>query len=88
MGLRQLFFLIGDLVQRMAYLSIGLAVVLGFIGLKLILEALHGSGVDDIASIRLPTIAVGPSLIFIVAILTMTAIASAARNRYRPDSDS
>ncbi|MGH2604372.1 MAG: TerC family protein, partial [Dehalococcoidia bacterium] len=41
MGLRQLFFLIGGLLDRLVYLSYGLAVVLGFIGVKLTLEALH-----------------------------------------------
>ena len=41
MGLRQLYFLIGGLLQRLVYLSIGLSVILGFIGVKLIMEALH-----------------------------------------------
>ena len=41
MGLRQLYFLLGGLLDRLVFLSIGLAVVLGFIGVKLILEALH-----------------------------------------------
>ncbi|MFV2101168.1 TerC family protein [Micromonospora sp. LOL_024] len=40
MGLRQLYFLLGGLLDRLIYLSVGLAVVLGFIGIKLILEAL------------------------------------------------
>jgi len=41
MGLRQLYFLLGGLLDRLVYLSVGLAVILGFIGVKLILEALH-----------------------------------------------
>ena len=41
MGLRQLYFLLGDLLKRLVYLSEGLSVILGFIGVKLILEALH-----------------------------------------------
>ena len=41
MGLRQLYFLIGDLLKRLVYLSYGLAVLLAFIGVKLILHALH-----------------------------------------------
>jgi tellurite resistance protein TerC len=45
MGLRQLYFLIGGLVNKLVYLSYGLAVILGFIGLKLILHALHEYGV-------------------------------------------
>src|SRR5699024_5401161 len=44
MGLRQLYFLIGGLLHRLVYLSYGLSVVLGFIGIKLILEALHSQG--------------------------------------------
>ena len=46
MGLRQLYFLLGGLLQRLVYLSYGLAFILGFIGVKLILEALHASGVS------------------------------------------
>lgn len=45
MGLRQLYFLLGGLLQRLIYLNYGLAFILGFIGVKLILEALHGNGV-------------------------------------------
>ena len=41
MGLRQLYFLIGDLLQRLVYLSYGLAFLLGFIGVKLVLHAMH-----------------------------------------------
>ena len=41
MGLRQLYFLIGGLLERLIYLSYGLAVLLGFIGVKLVLHALH-----------------------------------------------
>ena len=43
MGLRQIYFLIGGLIQRLVYLPQGLAVILAFIGVKLILEALHGN---------------------------------------------
>ncbi|MCW2641777.1 MAG: tellurium resistance protein TerC, partial [Dactylosporangium sp.] len=41
MGLRQLYFLLGDLLNRLVYLSVGLSIVLGFIGVKLVMEALH-----------------------------------------------
>jgi tellurite resistance protein TerC len=41
MGLRQLYFLLGDLLQRLVYLSYGLAILLAFIGVKLVLHALH-----------------------------------------------
>ena len=41
MGLRQLYFLLGDLVERLRYLKYGIAFILAFIGVKLILHALH-----------------------------------------------
>ncbi len=41
MGLRQLYFLLGDLLKKLIYLSQGLAVLLAFIGVKLVLHALH-----------------------------------------------
>ena len=41
MGLRQLYFLLGGLLKRLVYLSLGLAVILAFIGVKLVMEALH-----------------------------------------------
>src|SRR5947209_7671511 len=43
MGLRQLYFLLGGLLERLVYLSIGLAVILAFIGVKLVMEALHAN---------------------------------------------
>ena len=48
MGLMQLYFLLGGLLDRLVYLSMGLAVILGFIGVKLILEALHTNTVPFI----------------------------------------
>lgn len=41
MGLRQLYFLLGTLVSKLVYLSVGLAIILGFIGIKLVIHALH-----------------------------------------------
>lgn len=41
MGLRQLYFLLGDLVDRLAYLHYGLAAILAFIGIKLLIHASH-----------------------------------------------
>ena len=71
MGLRQLYFLIGGLLDRLVYLSYGLAIVLGFIGVKLIFEALHHRGVH-----WAPEIPILVSLGVIVGTLTLTAIAS------------
>ena len=48
MGLRQLYFLLGGLLKRLVYLSLGLAVVLAFIGVKLVMEALHENNVPFI----------------------------------------
>ncbi|MCU1591133.1 MAG: putative rane protein [Frankiales bacterium] len=71
MGLRQLFFLVGGLLERLVYLSVGLAVILGFIGVKLILEALHLNGLDAAPELSIPV-----SLGFIVAVLLVTTVAS------------
>ena len=43
LGLQQLYFLLGELLDKLVYLPLGLSVVLGFIGVKLIMEALHGN---------------------------------------------
>jgi tellurite resistance protein TerC len=71
MGLRQLFFLIGGLLDRLRYLNIGLAVVLTFIGAKLIVEALHQDGVS-----WAPQVPILLSLGVIVGTLVITAVAS------------
>src|SRR6476620_8337565 len=76
MGLRQLYFLIEGLREKVVYLSKGLAVILGFIGLKLVIEALHGSRVDEFGSFHLPEIGTVTSLLFIVATLTVTTVLS------------
>jgi len=80
MGLRQLYFLIGGLLQRLVYLSYGLAVLLGFIGLKLILHAMHENelpfvnGGENIS--WAPDIPILVSLGMIVGILAVTTVAS------------
>jgi tellurite resistance protein TerC len=81
MGLRQLYFLVGSLLERVVYLNLGLAVILGFIGVKLVLEAMHGSGVEHLGRLRLPEIGTGLSLEFIVFALVLTALASWVRLR-------
>lgn len=79
MGLRQLYFLIGGLLERVVYLSRGLAIVLGFIGVKLIIEALHHSHLDQFGSFHLPEIGTVTSLLFIVATLTLTTVISVVK---------
>jgi tellurite resistance protein TerC len=81
LGLRQLFFLIGGLLDRLVYLSKGLAVILGFIGVKLVLEALHGSGV------HVPQIPIALSLVVILGILAVTVIASLVHARHVEQRD-
>ena len=87
MGLRQLFFLLGNLLERLVYLNIGLAAVLAFIGVKLFLEALHtntlpflngGHGVH-----WAPEIPIWLSLAVIVGTLGIATVASLARERKR-----
>jgi len=85
MGLRQLYFLLGDLRKRLVYLNIGLAVLLGFIGLKLVAHALHENEVPFINGGEpvqwAPEIPIWLSLCTIVAILTVTALASILKVR-------
>jgi tellurite resistance protein TerC len=79
LGLRQLYFLLGDLLNRLIYLSIGLAIVLGFIGVKLVLEALHTNAVPFINGgqpVPVPVPSIGLSLAVIVGVLSITAVAS------------
>jgi tellurite resistance protein TerC len=78
MGLRQLYFLLGSLLDRLLYLSYGLAVILAFIGLKLILEAMEAEGLSDIGPVHLPHIGIVASLAFIAVTLVVTGAVSLA----------
>jgi TerC family integral membrane protein len=80
MGLRQLFFMVGGLLERIVYLNIGLAVILGFIGAKLVVEALEGSHVEHLGALRLPHIGILFSLCFIAGTLGVTTVASLVRS--------
>ncbi|MFD3453593.1 TerC family protein [Streptomyces sp. NPDC058691] len=75
MGLRQLYFLIGGLLRKLVHLSYGLSVILGFIGVKLVLHALHESGV------HVPEISIPFSLGFIVLVLAVTTVTSLRTSR-------
>ncbi|TGB15288.1 TerC family protein [Streptomyces sp. MZ04] len=70
MGLRQLYFLIGGLLKKLVHLSYGLSVILGFIGVKLVLHALHENGV------HVPEISIPVSLGVICGVLVITTITS------------
>jgi tellurite resistance protein TerC len=84
MGLRQLYFLLGDLLDRLVYLSQGLAFILFFIGVKLILHALHENelpfinGGEHVPVPEIPTLA---SLGVIVVTLVITTVASLYKTR-------
>jgi tellurite resistance protein TerC len=87
MGLRQLYFLLGGLLDRLVYLSAGLAIILGFIGVKLVLDALHENEVPFINggepvewAFETPT---WVSLLVVVATLAVTAAASLTVSRRR-----
>jgi tellurite resistance protein TerC len=85
MGLRQLFFLIGGLLERLVYLAQGLAVILGFIGVKLVLHALH---VNELPFVNggqnvewAPEIPIWFSLLFIGATIAVATVASLLKTR-------
>ncbi len=89
MGLRQLYFLLGGLLNKLVYLSVGLAVILGFIGIKLILEALHTNELPFLNGgepLPVPTVGIGLSLGVIVAVLVITTVASLVKVRRDPSA--
>ena len=85
LGLRQLFFLLDGLLDRLVYLAYGLAVILGFIGAKLLIHALHTNelpfinGGEHVTAI--PEIPTWLSLTVILATLVVTTVASLAKSR-------
>src|SRR5215210_8286022 len=85
MGLRQLYFLLGGLLKRLIYLSLGLAVILAFIGVKLILEAVHENQYpfmghrEPLESV--PAIPTWLSLTVILGVLLVATVASLLRTR-------
>lgn len=79
MGLRQLYFLVSGLLERLVFLSIGLAIILGFIGVKLILHAIH-----ETTDIPVPEVSIALSLAVIVTVLAVTTVASLLYVRSHP----
>jgi tellurite resistance protein TerC len=71
MGLRQLYFLIGGLLEKLVHLSYGLSVILGFIGVKLVLHALH-----ETTDLHVPEIGIPLSLAVICGVLIITTLTS------------
>jgi tellurite resistance protein TerC len=85
MGLRQLYFLLGGLLKRLVYLSLGLSVILAFIGVKLVLEAVHENslpfinGGDPVHAV--PSIPIWLSLTVILGVLVVATVASLLKTR-------
>jgi len=90
MGLRQLYFLIGDLLRRLVFLSYGLAFLLLFIGVKLILHAMHENELPFVNGGEhigwAPDIPIWLSLVVIVGTLAVTTLLSLAADRRRSRS--
>lgn len=90
MGLRQLYFLIDGLLDRLIFLSYGLATILGFIGIKLVIHALHENEVPFINGGEhvtvIPEISIGVSLSVILGVLTVTVVASLLSPRGKAES--
>ncbi len=88
MGLRQLYFLIGGLLSKLVYLHIGLGVILGFIGIKLVLEALHKNSLPFLNGgeplLAVPVVGIELSLGVIIGVLLVTTVASVLRVRKNP----
>ena len=85
MGLRQLYFLIGGLLERLVYLSAGLAFILAFIGVKLLLHAMHVNELPFINGgepmLWVPLIPIWLSLTVIIGTITIAAVASLLKTR-------
>ena len=85
LGLRQLYFLIDGLLDRLIYLHYGLAAILGFIGLKLVNHALHSNELPFVNGGRpweaVPEPSIGASLGLIVVVVALTVVASALSSR-------
>ncbi|MDO5719583.1 MAG: TerC family protein [Actinomycetaceae bacterium] len=84
LGLRQLYFLIDGLLERLVFLHYGLAAILGFIGIKLVLHAMHENTLPFIhggQGFDVPDIGIPASLGFIVVTLAITVVASILKTR-------
>ncbi len=87
MGLRQLYFLLGGLLDRLVYLSAGLSVILAFIGVKLVLEALHGNDLPFLNGGRplpVPEMGTWLSLGVVMGVLAVATVASLLKVRRDP----
>jgi tellurite resistance protein TerC len=85
MGLRQLYFLIGGLMKKLIFLTQGLAILLIFIGVKLIIEAMHSQGWHTLGNFHLPEVPLQFSLAFIISVLAATTFFSLIKTRNKKD---
>jgi len=76
MGLRQLYFLIGGLMQRLIYIGKGLSIILGFIGIKLFFHAFHAVDIHKIGGFKILDITITQSLSVIVGVLAIATVSS------------
>ena len=75
MGLRQLYFLLAGLMDKLVYISWGLSIIMAFIGVKMVLHALHENGV------HVPEVGIATSLTVIIGVMAITVIASLVKAR-------
>ncbi|WIB61654.1 TerC family protein [Curtobacterium sp. MCLR17_007] len=91
MGLRQLYFLLGGLLEKLVYLKYGIAVILAFIGVKLVLHALHENELPFINGGRpvewAPEITTVTSLVVIVVSIGLATLASLVRMRHESSTE-
>lgn len=84
LGLRQMYFLLDGLLDRLVYLPYGLGLILAFIGVKLGLHALHENNLPFInggENVAVPEVETTFSLVFILGVLVITVIASIIKNK-------
>jgi tellurite resistance protein TerC len=87
MGLRQLYFLLGGLLRKLVYLSLGLSVILAFIGVKLVFHAMHEYHFDERLGIPFSLeIPIWLSLTVIIGTLTITTVASLVKAKHMEDT--
>lgn len=86
LGLRQMYFLLDGLLDRLVYLPYGLGIILAFIGVKLVLHALHENGLPFINGgepvLNAPEVETVVSLIVIVGVLAVTVVASLVKSKH------
>jgi tellurite resistance protein TerC len=86
LGLRQLYFLIDGLLDRLVFLAYGLAAILAFIGVKIVLHALHTNELPFVNGgehVDVPEISTAVSLGYIVVVLAITTLLSLWADRRR-----